>query len=77
MFLLCSAGLTALQSLSLVGCDVTLSMLDPGLDRLRQLLDLELCDGTFTILNATRTTGKSLTTCGLRDVCLHRAALTF
>jgi len=53
-----TTGLSALESLSLVGCGVTLSLLDPGLDRLRQLAELELCGGTVTVCSPTRTTGK-------------------
>lgn len=69
-----SAGLTSLQSLSLIGCGVALSMLDDGLGQLRRLLDLELCNGTFIISNPTRTTGEPVTLCGLRDVAPHTTA---
>ena len=45
----CTAGLTALRALSLISCSVTLTMPDPMLDRLTQILALELCAGTLEI----------------------------
>ena len=53
-----SAGLSALKALSLVGCGLTVSMPGPGLDRLRRLSELELCNGSFTVSNADPDAGK-------------------
>ena len=57
MLLRCDAGLTGLQSLSLVDCAVRVSEPGPGWDRLRQLSKLELNGGILHFGEA-RTRGK-------------------
>ena len=48
MLSLFSAGLTALNSLALIGCMMTVSVPDLALARLQQLSELELCNGSLT-----------------------------
>ena len=38
----CTAGLTSLQSLSLINCELAVSIPHPGWERLRQLTELDL-----------------------------------